>query len=145
MFLGPLPSNGCPVVKRVCFRNVFTQPWPSNGYMRHLIKISRRVIRPIYVSDVWFFTRSTLMTETEEFSEILSFISTLTQLITRVDFNAFICRERSTKPRLTAFKSVALTRRHPLPQKLALTLPTSGGRSFGIVRLRTKGHGVHSF
>jgi hypothetical protein len=28
------------------------------------------------------------------------------------------------------------------PQKLALTSPTSGGRSVGIVRLRTKGHGV---
>jgi hypothetical protein len=28
------------------------------------------------------------------------------------------------------------------PQKLALTLPTSGGRSVGIVCLRTKGHGV---
>jgi hypothetical protein len=28
------------------------------------------------------------------------------------------------------------------PQKLALTWPTSGGRSVGIVRLRTKGHGV---
>jgi hypothetical protein len=28
------------------------------------------------------------------------------------------------------------------PQKLGLTLPTSGGRSVGIVRLRTKGHGV---
>jgi hypothetical protein len=28
------------------------------------------------------------------------------------------------------------------PQKLALTLPTKGGRSVGIVRLRTKGHGV---
>jgi hypothetical protein len=27
-------------------------------------------------------------------------------------------------------------------QKLALTSPTSGGRSVGIVRLRTKGHGV---
>jgi hypothetical protein len=27
------------------------------------------------------------------------------------------------------------------PQKLALTLPTSGGRSVGIVHLRTKGHG----
>jgi hypothetical protein len=26
------------------------------------------------------------------------------------------------------------------PQKLALTSPTSGGRSVGIVRLRTKGH-----
>jgi hypothetical protein len=28
------------------------------------------------------------------------------------------------------------------PQKLALTSPTSGGRSVGIVRLRTAGHGV---
>jgi hypothetical protein len=28
------------------------------------------------------------------------------------------------------------------PQKLALISPTSGGRSVGIVRLRTKGHGV---
>jgi hypothetical protein len=30
----------------------------------------------------------------------------------------------------------------PSPQKLALTYPTSGGRSVGIVRLRTKSHGV---
>jgi hypothetical protein len=30
----------------------------------------------------------------------------------------------------------------PYPQKLALTSPTRGGRSVGIVRLRTKGHGV---
>jgi hypothetical protein len=28
------------------------------------------------------------------------------------------------------------------PQKLALTSPTSDGRSVDIVRLRTKGHGV---
>jgi hypothetical protein len=28
------------------------------------------------------------------------------------------------------------------PQNLALTSPTSGGRSVGIVRLSTKGHGV---
>jgi hypothetical protein len=31
------------------------------------------------------------------------------------------------------------------PQKLALTSPTSGGRSVGIVRLRTEGHGVFKF
>jgi hypothetical protein len=30
------------------------------------------------------------------------------------------------------------------PLKLALTSPTSGGRSVGVVRLRTKGHGVRS-
>jgi hypothetical protein len=28
------------------------------------------------------------------------------------------------------------------PQKLALNSPTSGGRSVGIVRLRTKSHGA---
>jgi hypothetical protein len=41
-------------------------------------------------------------------------------------------------------------RRYPLrlprdslyPQKLAITSPTSGGRSVGIVRLRTESHGV---
>jgi hypothetical protein len=33
-------------------------------------------------------------------------------------------------------KTVSLTTRQPL------TSPTSGGRSVGIVRLRTKGHGV---
>jgi hypothetical protein len=31
------------------------------------------------------------------------------------------------------------------PQKLELTSPTSSGRSVGIVRLRTKGHGVLGF
>jgi hypothetical protein len=31
------------------------------------------------------------------------------------------------------------------PQKLALTSPTSGGRSVGIVRLRTKSHGVREW
>jgi hypothetical protein len=35
--------------------------------------------------------------------------------------------------------SAALTTRHPLyPQQLALTSPTRGGRSVGIVRLRTQ-------
>jgi hypothetical protein len=34
--------------------------------------------------------------------------------------------------------SAALTTRHPLHQKLALTSPTSGGRSFGIVRSPTQ-------
>jgi hypothetical protein len=29
-----------------------------------------------------------------------------------------------------------------LQEELALTSPTSGGRSVGIVRLRTKGHGI---
>jgi hypothetical protein len=48
------------------------------------------------------------------------------------------------KTELTARGSVALTTRHPLfPLKLALTPSTSGGRSVGIVRLRTKGHGVY--
>jgi hypothetical protein len=47
-------------------------------------------------------------------------------------------------------KTYINSRRDPLrwprdalyPQKLALTSPTSGGRSVGIVRVRTKSHGV---
>jgi len=31
------------------------------------------------------------------------------------------------------------------PQKLALTSPTGGGRSVGMVRSRTKSHGVFSY
>jgi hypothetical protein len=42
--------------------------------------------------------------------------------------------------------SAALTMRHPLyPQKLALTSPTSGGRSVGIVRSRTKDTKLFSY
>jgi hypothetical protein len=45
----------------------------------------------------------------------------------------------SRKPRLRPQGSVTLTTRHPLyPQRLALTLPTSGGCSVGTVRSRTK-------
>jgi hypothetical protein len=46
------------------------------------------------------------------------------------------------KTELTAGGSVALTTRHLLSANLALRWPTCGGRSVGIVRLRTKGHGV---
>jgi hypothetical protein len=46
----------------------------------------------------------------------------------------------------TELTGVALPLRWPrntlYPQKLALTSPISGGRSVGIVRLRTKSHGV---
>jgi hypothetical protein len=38
MFIGALPTNGCPsIVKLVCIGNVFTEPLPSNGHMRHNI------------------------------------------------------------------------------------------------------------
>jgi hypothetical protein len=37
--------------------------------------------------------------------------------------------------------SIALTTRHPLFAKVGLTSPTSGARSVGIVRLRTKATG----
>jgi hypothetical protein len=35
----PLPSNGCPIVERLCCGNVFTDPLPSNEYTRHNIHI----------------------------------------------------------------------------------------------------------
>jgi hypothetical protein len=41
-------------------------------------------------------------------------------------------RDPSRLPRCTLY-----------PQKLALTSPTSGGCSVGIIRSRTKGHGVY--
>jgi hypothetical protein len=34
---GPLPGTGCPVVERLCHGNVFIEPLPSNGHMRHNI------------------------------------------------------------------------------------------------------------
>jgi hypothetical protein len=46
---------------------------------------------------------------------------------------------RSRKPRLTTVRyPLRWPRDTPYPQKLALTSPTSGGRSVGIVRSRTK-------
>jgi hypothetical protein len=34
---GPLPNNGCPIVERLYCRNVFIEPLPGNGHMRHNI------------------------------------------------------------------------------------------------------------
>jgi hypothetical protein len=47
-------------------------------------------------------------------------------------------RLRSRKPRLTAVGIHCADHETPIyPERLALTSPTSGGRSVGIVRLRT--------
>jgi hypothetical protein len=51
-------------------------------------------------------------------------------------------RLRSRKPRLTA---VGIRCDTLYPQKLALSSPTSGGRSVDIVRWRTRSHGVCLF
>jgi hypothetical protein len=53
-------------------------------------------------------------------------------------------RFRSRKPKLTAVGIRWADHATPsIRKKLALTSPTRGGRSVGIVRLRTKGHGVY--
>ena len=50
-----------------------------------------------------------------------------------------ISGSRSRKQRLTAVGTRCADNVTPLyPQKLALTSPTGGGRSIGIVRVRTK-------
>jgi hypothetical protein len=52
---------------------------------------------------------------------------------------------RSRKPRLAAVGTLCADRATPLyPHKCVRSLPTSGGRSVGIVRLLTKSHGVCS-
>jgi len=53
--------------------------------------------------------------------------------------NEKISGSRSRKQRLTAVGTHCADHVTPLyPQKLALTSPTGGGRSVGIVRVRTK-------
>jgi hypothetical protein len=55
-------------------------------------------------------------------------------------------RFRYGKPSLTTVRIHCADQATPFyPQKLALTSPTSGGRSVVVVRLRTKGHGVCLF
>jgi hypothetical protein len=54
-----------------------------------------------------------------------------------------MCRTPDNNPELTTGGDPLRGPRDNLyPQKLALTSTTSGGRSVGIFRLRTKGHGV---
>jgi hypothetical protein len=53
---------------------------------------------------------------------------------------------RSRKPRLTAVGIRSADHATPsVLKKLALTSPTSGGPSVGIVRLRTKSHGIYFY
>jgi hypothetical protein len=41
VFIGPLPSNACPIVHNVCFGDVFTEPFPSCGHTRSDNKVRK--------------------------------------------------------------------------------------------------------
>jgi hypothetical protein len=63
-----------------------------------------------------------------------------------VNYLCFIYRLRSWKTDINGRRDPLRWPRDTLyPQKLALTSPTSGGLSVGIVRVRTKSHGVFFF
>jgi hypothetical protein len=63
----------------------------------------------------------------------LSLVSTIEELLGRKSSGS--CLENRDYGRR---ESAALTTRHPSPQKLALTSPTNGGSSVGIVCSRTE-------
>jgi hypothetical protein len=46
---GPLPSNGCPIVERLCCGYMFTEPLPSNRYMLHNIHFKNHVYNLFYL------------------------------------------------------------------------------------------------
>jgi hypothetical protein len=63
----------------------------------------------------------------------LSLVSTIEELLERKNVAAPVYKAENT-----TVGSVTLTTWHPLSQTLALTSPTSGGRSVAIVRSRTQ-------
>jgi hypothetical protein len=58
-----LPTNGCPIVERLCCGNLFTEPLPSNSHMRHNT-VARKVKRLIACGPDCFTTRHARPTKT---------------------------------------------------------------------------------
>jgi hypothetical protein len=52
VFIGPLPGSGCPILQRVYFGNVFTDPLPSNGHMSQYIQVCDRYVPETIMTNV---------------------------------------------------------------------------------------------
>jgi hypothetical protein len=132
---------------RQCGERIISAPTRTGLCFRH------------YIYWQWDFHSCLLATMEHRYSENLIFLINFcvndtkfhqnwwsqSRSLTRIRRQVNICLKTSSTDR-DAPKSNLLNFQFFIgvyyPQKLALTSPTSGGRSVGIGRLRTKGHGV---
>jgi hypothetical protein len=52
VFIGPLPSNGGPIVERLCHGNVFADSLPSNGSTCHNILTPEPISKTYFINSI---------------------------------------------------------------------------------------------